>query len=187
VKKKAEYDGLLICNGPDLEEEWEQAKEWKIPVKVCVNESYKRIKWNGKMYWVSITPESFLFKDGKPTNLIVMRFIPKGGPESLFMEMNDFPPFLVKNGVSMFSALHYLICRGCKKILGIGINLKPWPNGLYNRYEGCPNNGQHVYDNIHRIWKSYTVKDLELHGVTFHSSTLNFEPDEEEFWIPKKK
>jgi len=169
---KSMYDGLLICNGPMLEVDYESVKVFDFKMIVSVNHAYKRIKCDREIYWVSVTPIEHMMKTDPDINnkVVPVYFKNKTGMNSLKMEKDDYPPFLVNPGVSLFCALHYMVCKGMKNIVSVGLNLEPWPGGTYNR--NGASDGRHIFENIKRIFHSYTNYDLHDLGVSFLSASL---------------
>lgn len=165
--------GLLICNGPGLEDEYREVDPDDFDVKVAVNYAIRRIPcspWPGTICWIPFGPSCW-YRDIYRWDTVHVEWISKPGQDSQYMEQGDFPPFLVNNGISMFTAIHYLVCSGVKDIVGVGVNMRNWPGGKYNK--NGQRSGDHLFAAAREIWDSYTEPDLERLGVSFMSDAFN--------------
>ena len=145
------FDGLLICSGPTMADDLERMKSENLMdddfIIAIVNIAVAKLK--------TISRTANLFSIDWPDYLVQMvrthpsreNIIAHGGgchrgclpgqawqshgwTEGQELSMSSLP-MLVNNGISMFTALHWLCCHGCKNIFGAGISLSLYPDGSY--------------------------------------------------------
>ena len=172
--RECPIDGMLICNGPKLGDECAQLGPIKDGTKVAfINSAYQRIiiPPQDAVIIAMDRDEDFQFEVSAYSPYDLHEFSAKRGH---WMTGGDNPTELISNGFSMYTGIHYLTTLGCKCILGLGVNLCPWPEGSYNaggRKWNAEN--EHVVTQIRKLWNLEVCPNLKELGVKFHSDALS--------------
>jgi hypothetical protein len=88
------------------------------------------------------------------------------------MDIDDYPSFLIDLGFTLFSAIHWAVCRGKKNIFGAGVNLETFPGGLYDKEDDC-HDASYVFEMIRMKYETFIKPDLNRLGVTFTCTGLH--------------
>jgi len=122
-------DGLLICNGKTLEEDIEGYLD-KGLIQVAINLSINRLRFKEPVYYIYLDDipaiHNSLATHPDKDKIEVVKWIPKMGKNSRKLSIRDYPE-LVNWGFAIFTAIHYLLCCGCKNIYAVGFDLEDYP------------------------------------------------------------
>lgn len=171
-------DGVLICSGPRLYHEY-----MSYPIVVAtarhvavVNKAFDSIPIRRPMTIICEQGSAPVISSHKSHPdmrlLTIHEYETKNGH---IMEADDTPEKLISIGVTMFTGLHYLITKGCRNILGLGVNLELFPDGTYNGISEVRdiNIPRTIFRNTQLLWKNEVMPNLNSLGVSFDSDKLS--------------
>jgi hypothetical protein len=173
-----DIDGVIAASGPDLEWEIEPYLNKCLPI-AAINHAPFRLKLKEHVHWFhndTVNVEDLLEESRKYEYAQYLHYVPFEQKQRKFdgshkrMYVNDYPPYLVDHAFTVFTALHFLICKGCKNIFGAGVNLKNWPDGSYDQIHFCPRD--EIFKDIRHKYLVFIEPDLKRLGVKFTSSGL---------------
>lgn len=189
------YDGLLIGSGPSLVEDMKSLKQLPSIIIACNVEWLKQIKppeaqlkyicsldcpkalWNELRRpdlkdWHLLCPVTAKWID-EDCPIPISRFTPTSDLDIAMMP--DSWPYLTSAGVTLISALHFLVVNGCQNIFGAGVTLEVWHG---KNYYGVPCSVKEAvqappgaFEQVRYAWNRVR-KYLKQHGVRFSSRGL---------------
>jgi hypothetical protein len=164
-------DAILFCDGPRLEKESKGFIDL-IQTQLTVNKSINRLKFQNPVELIYSDPElPYLLKPKTGMSLIhPVHWIPKMGEGSKEMKLSDYPQ-LVHLGYTIFTAIHYLACKGKKFIYAPGLNLEHYPSGGYAP-DFSTIDGTEVFNQIRHRWAETLSPFLFENGITIFCSAF---------------